>query len=43
MGLKFRNPKFNILCNPLEFRGQYGYSGTIKGGGIELWLYTSIS
>ena len=28
--------------NPLEFRGQWGYSGTSKSGGIGLWLYNSI-
>ena len=43
MSLKFRNPKFNILCkrtffitqnfSSLKFRGRWGYSGTNKSGG----------
>ena len=43
MSLKFRNPKFNILCkrtffltqnfSSLKFRGRWGYFGTNKSGG----------
>ena len=54
VGLKFQNPKFNILMqnsfylllqksNPLELRGPWGNSGTGKSDWIRLWLCTSIS
>ena len=50
MNLKFQNPKFSILskiafiwnANPLEFRGQWGFSKTSKSGRIGLGIYASI-